>query len=166
MNATGDVDAPSVQNFPNGDQGDAIGWAPIRAAIGFTPNRLNIYWVNTVNGATTTGWSNFGPQIAMGFNSGDELLVHEIGHALSLTHTALPNFDQTNIMAAASDTRAFITEGQIVRAHFNPNSVLRATYTYPAPVPPARPCNINAADNFCPRIDRRIWADGAFPANN
>lgn len=167
VDATSDPDAPSVVNFPNGDFGDAIGWAPIRAAIGFQAGQLNIYWVDTVNGSTTTGWSNFGAQIAMGRNTGDELLSHEIGHALSLTHiNGLPTFDQTNVMHNASNTRAYLTEGQIMRAHTNPTSVLRGLYAYPNMSMPLRNCAINVADNLCPNINRRLWADGGQAANN
>lgn len=165
--ATADPDATTVENFPNGDQGDAIGWAPLRTAIGFERGRLNIYWLNSVNGSATSGWSNFGAQIAMGRNTGDELLSHEIGHALSLTHVnGLAAFDRTNVMYSSSSTRAYMTEGQIVRAHVAPTSVLRALYTYPVVDMPSRSCGIGVASDVCPAIDRRLWADGTFPANN
>lgn len=84
VDATADPQAPAHYAFPNGDVGDSV-WKPLRDDIGFIPNRLNIYWVDTVNGGTGSGWSNFGAQIVMGRNSGDELLSHEIGHAFSLT---------------------------------------------------------------------------------
>jgi hypothetical protein len=108
----------------------------LRNEIGFEPGRLNIYWVNTVNGNTGTGVSNFDAQIAMGQQTGDELLVHEIGHALDLRHinttapddfnppNVLAQFDNTNIMHNASNVRAFITEGQTVRMHWNPSSIV------------------------------------------
>ncbi|MGH9361050.1 MAG: hypothetical protein ACRD2T_03980, partial [Thermoanaerobaculia bacterium] len=125
----------------------------------------NIYWVDTVNGGTGTGWSNFGAQIAMGRNTGDELLSHEIGHAFSLTHTdGNANFDVENVMASASNTRQFVTEGQLFRAHLNPSSGINALYNA-RPGQITRNCSFGATGPLCPVIQRRLWADGAFPAN-
>jgi hypothetical protein len=164
VDATNDPEAPSHFAFPNGDLGDVV-WKPLRDDIGFVAGRLNIYWVDTVNGATTSGWSNFGAQIAMGRNTGDELLSHEIGHAFSLTHTdGSGNFDDTNIMDSASNTRQFATEGQLFRAHLNPGSILNVVYNA-RPGQLTRACNFGDASALCPAIQRRLWADGTFPAN-
>lgn len=164
IDATGDPQAAAHFAFPNGDLGDVV-WQPLRDDIGFTAGRLNIYWVDTVNGSTTTGWSNFGAQIAMGRNTGDELLVHEIGHALSLTHiNALADFDQTNIMHNASNTREFISEGQLFRGHLDSDSMVNAIYNA-RPGEITRDCSLNASTPLCPDVERRLWADGAFPAN-
>jgi len=54
IDATGDPEASAHFAFPNGDLGDVV-WQPLRDDIGFTAGRLNIYWVDTVNGSTTTG---------------------------------------------------------------------------------------------------------------
>ena len=162
--ATTDPEAASHFAFPNGDVGDSV-WAPLRTDIGFVAGRLNIYWVDTVNGFSSSGWSNFGNQIAMGKNTGDELLSHEIGHAYSLTHVdASANFNQENIMHSASSTRQFITEGQLFRAHLNPTSILNATYNA-RPGAPQRACAFGDATAQCPVIQKRLWADGAFAAN-
>jgi hypothetical protein len=164
IDATADPQAADHFAFPNGDVGDSV-WAPLRNDIGFTAGRLNIYWVDTVNGATTSGWSNFGAQVVMGRNTGDELLSHEIGHAFSLTHTdGNANFDVTNVMASASNTRQFVTEGQLFRAHLNPASILNAVYNA-RPGELTRTCNFGSNGPLCPAIERRLWADGAFPAN-
>jgi hypothetical protein len=164
IDATADPQAANHFAFPNGDVGDTV-WKPLRDDIGFTAGRLNIYWVDTVNGATTSGWSNFGAQIAMGRNTGDELLSHEIGHAFSLTHTdGNANFDVNNVMASASNTRQFVTEGQLFRAHLNPSSVLNALYNA-RPGQLTRNCSFADTGSLCPSIFRRLWADGAFPAN-
>jgi hypothetical protein len=164
IDATGDPQAANHFAFPNGDVGDTV-WKPLRDDIGFTAGRINIYWVDTVNGATTSGWSNFGAQIAMGRNTGDELLSHEIGHAFSLTHTdGNANFDVNNVMASASNTRQFLTEGQLFRAHLNPTSGLNALYNA-RPGELTRSCSFGDATPICPSIFRRLWADGAFPAN-
>jgi hypothetical protein len=162
--ATGDPQAAAHFAFPNGDVGDSV-WAPLRTDIGFDAGRLNIYWVDTVNGGTGNGWSNFGAQIAMGRNTGDELLSHEIGHALSLTHTdGDGNFNDTNIMWSASNVRQFITEGQLFRAHLNSSSVLNALYAA-RPGEATRNCSYGAGAPNCPATAKRIWADGTFPAN-
>lgn len=165
IDATADPEAPSHYAFPNGDAGDVV-WKPLRDDIGFVAGRLNIHWVDTVNGGTGTGWSNFGAQIAMGKNTGDELLSHEIGHAFSLTHVdGDANFNGENIMHSASNTRQFATEGQLFRAHLNPASILNAVYNA-RPGELTRFCNYSNTATFpCPAIQKRLWADGAFPSN-
>lgn len=162
--ATGDPEAAAHYAFPNGDVGDSV-WQPLRDDIGFVPNRLNIYWVDTVNGGTGNGWSNFGAQIVMGQNSGDELLSHEIGHAFSLTHTnANANFNVENIMVSNSNTRQYVTEGQLFRSHLNPTSVLNSLY-HARPGETTRSCDYWSSGPDCPVIHKRIWADGSLPAN-
>lgn len=165
IDATGDPEAPSHYAFPNGDVGDVV-WKPLRDDIGFVAGQLNIYWVDTVNGGTGSGWSNFGAQIAMGKNSGDELLSHEIGHAFSLTHVDTDsNFNTENIMHSASSTRQYATEGQLFRAHLNPTSILDAVYNA-RPGELTRTCNYSNIATFpCPAIQKRLWADGGFPPN-
>ncbi len=164
VDATADPQAPSHYAFPNGDAGDVV-WKPLRDDIGFVTGRLNIYWVETVNGGTGTGWSNFGAQIAMGKNTGDELLSHEIGHAFSLTHVnGDANFNVENIMHSASNTRQYITEGQLFRAHLNPSSILNSVYNA-RPGELTRNCGYSAATSLCPAIQKRLWADGGFPPN-
>jgi len=165
IDATGDPEAPAHYAFPNGDLGDIV-WKPLRDDIGFVAGQLNIYWVDTVNGGTGNGWSNFGAQIAMGKNTGDELLSHEIGHAFSLTHVdSDTNFNVENIMFSASNTRQYATEGQLFRAHLNPTSILDAVYNA-RPGELTRNCSYsNTATALCPAIQKRLWADGGFPAN-
>ena len=126
---------------------------------------LNIYWVDTVNGGTGSGWSNFGAQIAMGKNTGNELMSREIGRAFSLTHTdGNANFDVMNVMASASNTRQLMTEGQLFRAHLNPSSVLNILYQA-RPGELTRACSFGDSGSLCPVIQKRIWADGSFSAN-
>lgn len=166
LNATGDPEAMGRSAVP-GNPTEEDTWRPLREQIGFEAGRLNIYWVNTVNGNTTSGWSNFGPQIVMGLNTGDELLSHEIGHALSLEHVqGQPTFDQTNVMHNASSTRQFLTEGQIVRAHMNSTSLLWTLFLDVGQHPPGRDCAHNDANGACPALNRRVWSDGSTPANN
>ena len=129
-------------------------------------------------GNTGTGVSNFDAQIAMGQQTGDELLVHEIGHALDLRHlnTTAPDdfnppnvrvqFDNTNIMHNASNVRAFITEGQTVRMHWNPSSIVWTLAPDVGQFSPRPECLHLEQSGACPLIYRRIWADGTFLANN
>lgn len=164
IDATADPQAAARSAFPNGDTNPQA-WTDLRNDIGFTNGRLNIYWVNTVNGLTTNGWSNFGAQVAMGANTGDELLSHEIGHAFSLTHSdGAATFDATNVMWSASNTRQFLTEGQLFRAHLNPSSIINAVYNA-RPGELTRNCNFGTTSATCPASNRRLWADGTFPAN-
>lgn len=100
---------------------------------------LNVFYVNTIinteeeihgqccsaNGRSAIAIDRFGL---------DDLLLHEIGHALSLAdirngdkpheypETGLYNFG--NVMQSISSRRYFFTEGQILGMHFNPTSLL------------------------------------------
>lgn len=162
MDATGDSDAPTYHAFNCSKR------SGIEANIGKTSGRINIYYVDTVDGGTGRGQacqigSDF---VAMGRNTGDELLSHELGHDFALTHIddLTANFDQTNIMHPASSTREFATEGQVYRAHFDPNSALNFLYNA-RPGEPTRNCPRNTVSDTCPRIERRLWSDGTFPPN-
>lgn len=161
VDATGDPQAANYFAF------DCTQQAGIQTDIGRTAGRINVYWVNTVDGGTGRGQacqigSDF---VAMGANTGDELLSHELGHDFALQHVdGQATFDQTNIMHSASSTREFITEGQLFRAHLRTNSALNFLYAA-RPGLPTRNCAHNDATDQCPRINKRIWADGAFPAN-
>lgn len=161
---------PDIDNaILNSTGGDNRNWDDFSNDIGFDANRINVYWINTVEGSTTTGWSDFGGRIVMGRNTGDELLPHEIGHALSLRHPSgcganNPNFDPTNVMWPCSNTREFLTEGQVFRAHFNPTSSINALYNA-RPNQPTANCVGAANTAECPALERRLWADGTFPAN-
>jgi len=143
--------------------------------FGITPNRINMYVVDTVNvldGATTGGGTTCGTSdfAALGATADAGLAIHELGHNFSLTHVdTLPDFDSNNIMYSASSTRQYFTEGQLFRAHFTPavastgqpGSALNSVYLGARAGQPTRDCNASP----CPNIDKRIWADGALPAN-
>lgn len=140
--------------------------AGMEADIGKRAGRINIYYVERVDGGTGRGRACpvGGDFIIMGENTGSELLSHEIGHSFGLGHTdALPQFDQTNVMHSASNTRAFVTEAQTFRMHFETISAMTRTYgIWPETI--LRNCG-TSENTQCPRMEFRLWADGTFPAN-
>jgi hypothetical protein len=162
VDATANPNASNYFNFTCAKQ------AGIESDIGKSAGRINIYYVDNVDGGTGRGQAcNIGSDfVAMGKNTGDELLSHELGHDMALTHIddLTTNFDQTNIMHSASNTREFITEGQVYRAHLEPGSALNFLYNA-RPGQPTRTCPRDTFSDTCPRIERRLWADGAFPTN-
>lgn len=165
VDATGDPDAPTYYDFTCSLQ------TGIENDIGKDANKINIYYVGTVDGSSTSGQAcSIGSDfVAMGENTLSDLLVHELGHDFGLFHTNIStntsaNFDQTGIMHNASNTREFITEGQLFRAHLLNNSALNNVYNA-RPGEPMRNCGHNTSSAVCPSIDKRIWADGTFPAN-
>jgi hypothetical protein len=167
IDATADPDITGA--ILNSVGGDARNWDDFSARIGFEAGRVNVYWINTVEGATTWGWSDFGARIVMGRDTGVELLAHELGHALSLQHpagcgAAHSDFDATNVMWPCSDVRAYLTEGQTFRAHFNASSAVNAIYGA-RPSEPTVACWSNGQTPECPGLERRLWSDGSFPAN-
>lgn len=162
IDATDDSEASDYYTFTCSKQ------SGIQNDIGQTTGRINIYYVGTVDGSTSSGQAcSIGSDfVAMGQNTGDELLSHELGHNFYLYHVnaLTANFDQTNIMHNASNTRAFITEGQVFRAHLNPKSAINDTYNA-RPGMVTRTCGQSDANDGCPAIQKRIWADGTYPAN-
>jgi hypothetical protein len=146
--------------------------ADIRSQIGFASGGVNIYYVDRVdfgNGFSTGNGVWCGNNtVAMGSGASDHLAAHEIGHAFSLGHVnaLTTNFDTTNVMHNASNNRQYLTEGQTLRSHLTPGSVINTTYNL-RPGLPTRNCGslseTTTAD--CPAIQKRIWTDGSFPAN-
>ena len=134
--------------------------------IGHVEGQINVYWVGTVDSGTRRGRACpiGGDHIIMAEETGDELLSHEIGHSFSLTHTdAITDFfDQSNVMHSASSVRRYLSEGQVFRQQFNPNSMLNGILGYRTGE--ARACTRGAANARCPSIEARIWADGSFPS--
>jgi len=154
--ATNDPQASAHYAFLEGDVGDSV-WKPLRDDIGFMAGRLNIYWVDTVCGGIGSGWSNFGAQVVMGKNTGDELLSYEIGHAFSLTHTdGNANFDATNVMGSAGNTRQFMTEVQLFRAHLNPSSGWNIL-CQARPEELTRACSFGDSGSLCIKAAEGLW---------
>ena len=163
LDATGDSDASTFYSF------DGCGRrADMEQRIGHKSGRLNIYYVERVDGGTSRGRAcPIGGDFAvMAESSGDELLSHEIGHLFSLTHIdhLTGDFDRSNVMHSASSVRQYFTEAQIYRAHFNPNSAINQHLGL-RPGEPQRSCAREQVSTICPRIALRLWGDGDFPAN-
>jgi hypothetical protein len=147
----------------------------LQAKIGKTPDRINIYVVDTVDAAgdisngngTSCGTVDF---IALGSQTISTVLTHEFGHTFSLTHVdRVADFDDTNYMYSYSSNRQYFTEGQLFRAHFAPSagkappSALNEVYH--AHSGPGRDCPFNVTSDHCPALDKRIWSDGTYPPN-
>jgi len=139
----------------------------LEARIGHRPGRLNIYYVETVDGGTARGRACpiGGDHIIMAEASRHELLSHEIGHLLSLTHTdaIVQLFDRSNVMHSASSQRRYLTEGQVFRQQFDPNSVVNNLWAMRSSE--ARNCPRDVVNAECPAIELRLWSDGSFPPN-
>ena len=142
--------------------------AALQAAIGARPGRINVYLVSLVDGSTSRGNACIvgGGFVAIGSGAGSELLAHELGHDLALEHVddLAADFDATNIMHSASNVRRFLTEGQLFRAHLRSNSAVNLVYGA-RPGLAMRDCDRDTLTLDCPPIAKRLWADGAFPAN-
>jgi hypothetical protein len=161
------VDATANPNAANYFAFDCSKQAGIQNDIGKTAGRINIYWVDTVDGGTGRGNAcNIGSDfVAIGSANGLELLSHELGHDFALEHVdGQATFDQNNIMHSASNTRQFITEGQLLRMHLRPDSAMSFVYNL-RPAAQQRSCGHSQVDALCPALNKRIWADGIFPAN-
>jgi hypothetical protein len=74
------------------------------------------------------------------------------------------DFDVSNVMHSASWSRQYFTEGQTFRAHLRPNSAINSVYNSRAGLS-IRNCDRDTLTRECPPIRKRLWDDGAFPAN-
>jgi hypothetical protein len=146
--------------------------ASLRSDIGHDAGRINVYYVDRVdfgNGFSTGNGVWCGSNtVVMGSSASDHLAAHEVGHAFNLGHVnaLTTSFDTTNVMHNASNDREFLTEGQTFRAQLEPSSVINTTYNL-RPGLTTRDCGDldETATDECPAVQKRIWADGAFPAN-
>lgn len=159
----------------------AVGCTDIADLVGdeqenkrFTDRIINIYYVPRVQSSSEVGsGSTSGTHCAgsfakpyhvilMGTHTNHDLLVHEIGHALSLEHINAFNMDfkDDNVMHSASTTRRYLTEGQTFRSVVNIASALNDPSTYNARQGlPQRECNnLLTVELGCPEIQKRIWS--------
>lgn len=161
IDATNDPDAANYLTFTCAMRTNLIN------DIGNKPNRINIYVVETVDGGTSRGQAcSIGSDfVAMASGAGSELLSHEIGHNFGLLHTdSRSDFNRTNVMHSASNTRQYFSEGQVFRSHFNPSSALNDTYNARTGQP-IRNCGHVQSDSQCPDLGKRIWEDGVLRPN-
>lgn len=150
----------------------------IRTEIGYTPGQINIYYVRSLDWGGTTLYTNAGearnengPWIVMGSAAMTTVLAHEIAHNFGLWHVhtgaATPWFDFSNLMSTnGSPNGRSLTEGQVLRMHLSSNSVLNNTYRIRLGrlIRDCNPTSTKATDT-CPGVQKRIWADGIYPAN-
>jgi len=166
VNATSSPNAAAYAAFSCG-VGNA-GVASIQADIGMRPGRINVYLVGLVDGSTSRGnaCAIGGGFVAIAAGSGAELLAHELGHDFGLEHVddLTSDFQASNVMHSASNSRQFLTEGQAFRAHLRANSAINQVFGL-RPGLPTRNCDRDTLTLDCPAIRKRLWADGGFPAN-
>ncbi len=156
VDATRDPDAARIQRTTMCNQRTLA-----ETGIGKRAGRINIYYVELVDGGRDQGYS-CGDMIFMAEASGHELLVHEIGHSFGLGHVDnLAGFSTRNVMHSASSVRRYFTEGQLFRAHFDTFTALSLVYgNLPLGI---RPCPDGAVSVRCMELGTRLWADGSEP---
>ena len=128
----------------------------IQPSAFFTPNRLNVYYVNSAfTGVNCTGAN---PNIQfVGTTANNQTLAHEFGHSFSLVpiaggHTnGLAGFDTTNIMQGGGAGRTHFSEGQAFRMNLNNTSTINVNGVRTGPVrnPDCAPLTTS---NICPRL--------------
>lgn len=164
--ATNGTNVATHRNFTCGTNNANM--TKMRNDIGFDAGRINVYVVDSVDGSVSRGQACEigGPFVAIAASAGADLLSHEIGHNLALTHTNdLTSFNMTGIMHDASSTRQFISEGQLFRMHLQAASAINSVYSV-RPGQITRDCPRDTTSRTCPPVAKRLWADGAtFPAN-
>ena len=137
---------------------------------------INLYVVRSVDNEFSRGDTCWLPNVVvLGhlFNGG--LVAHEVGHNHWLEHAEffpeLSPLGLKNIMHGLSSQRAYFSEGEVYRMHFEKQSVLNrvsAIYSDP-PVrrPEARSCPKPDQHGFlkenylkpCPSLGTRLWVD-------
>ncbi len=114
VDATANPKAAAWYAFTCGTANASV--AAIQADIGARPGRSNVYLVGLVDGVTSRGnaCTIGGSFVAIAAGSGAELLAHEFGHDFGLEHVddLTTDFDVSNVMHSASNTRRYFTEGQ------------------------------------------------------
>jgi hypothetical protein len=165
--ATEDPDAGPFLDFQCAYDGETI-----KTSIGHVPGAVNVYYVNRVDfgqgpSSTSGVWCYGNRVMAMGRNTSDHLLTHELGHAFSLGHTNGDpvHFDTTNVMYNFSSNRRYLTEGQTFRSVYDSRSAINAIYELRVGEV-MRDCSHDVFDLDCPAIHRRVWEDGSsWPPN-
>jgi len=130
-------------------------------AVGFTPGRLNIFYIQEITepssprGIVCSG----SPKIVLiKLEASAETLAHEIGHVLTLRHSnespvppevtaAIPG---DNLMISGGNDRNTLTTGQCFRGNLNGPSGINTLGTRTGPTPG---CRLAHGDNRCPALN-------------
>lgn len=154
--------------------------------IGFEAGKINIYFVRSVKSDHTATGAAVDSEAAFNIYAGDNciqsdfvvvssaagdtLLVHEVGHCLAMEHTnSFSDFDSTNVMWDSGNSRMYLAEGQLFRAHVLEGSALNAVY-HARPGEPTLPFagagGISGMSDYKKLARRkRLFADGTYPPN-
>ena len=172
MDATANPLASRYYNYDNSTLATSI-----KTDIGYVNGQFNIYYINSlvISGVQNTQAAMVdqigGTMVFMGSTTITTVLAHELGHNFSLEHVhrgvATQWFDYSNVMSQNGSPNArYLTEGQVLRMHLTSTSALNDTY-HARPGLLTRNCAATSttATNTCPGVQKRIWADGIYPAN-
>jgi len=173
MDATANPNAAKYYDYDYYTMG-----ATIRADIGYTPGQINVYYTRSLDWGGTTLYTNAGearnengPWVVLGSTAMTCVLAHEMAHNMGLWHVhtgaATQWFDYSNLMSTNGSLKGrMLTEGQILRMHLSSTSVLNNTY-HVRPGQLVRDCDPTSTrtTDTCPGVQKRIWADGIYPAN-
>lgn len=163
IDKTGMTDASDFYHFST--TADPQDW---KDDVGWKNDRVNIYYLETVSGSSTTGRAvGFTHFIVLGKNFGDIAVVHEMGHSFSARHKSASDFDTEAIMwpfYTTADPWEFFSEGELFRMHVNTTSALNDVYNA-RPGQLQRTCVGDVSSDECVDWDKRIWDDGALLAN-
>ncbi len=164
IDKTGMANASDYYHFPS--TADTQDW---KDNVGWTNDRINIYYVETVSGSSTTGRAvGFSDFIILGQNFGDIAVVHEIGHSFSARHKSAPDFNTECIMWPfynTSDPWEYFSEGELFRMHVNTDSALNINTYNARPGQPTVACVGNVSSDVCVDWDKRLWDDGTLLEN-
>jgi hypothetical protein len=140
----------------------------LRTTIGFTPGRLNAYYIRnplypdgiTPSRGAWCGGTDLVPSptaddkntLLISSQADSEGLAHEIGHSLTLRHTnSNPQIPADNLMFGGGTNRQSITEGQCFRVNVNASSAVNLNGIR---VGPTRACPDSTTDAACPALSR------------
>jgi len=134
----------------------------LKKDVGYHPNQMNIYVVNTLQSDERSGVACKAESHNVILIARDErkrsTIAHELGHWLSLDHTrkkSLPSVNPDNIMSYDEDSREnMLTAGQCYRANFDADSYINVQGLRQGPVKNCKHIADNDAE--CPGLKREF----------